>query len=251
MNNSSNSNSGSKPLAIVTGGAGGMGLATVERLARDGFSVVMVDRDEALATRETERLVGLGLDVQCRVLDLADEAAVRALVQSLPPVSALVNNAGIFDERKFMEVTNADFRRAYEVNLIAVATLTQEVAKTMGEGGRIVNIASRAYLGAKNHPHYVASKAAVVGYTRASAMELAPRGILVNAIAPGLIDTPILRALTPERLAAQLALQPTGKAGRPEDIAQAVAFLVSAQTGFITGQVLFVDGGKSLGGSGA
>lgn len=257
MNNSSKSRSNysgggrGKPIAIVTGGAGGMGLATVERLARDGFSVVMVDRDEALAARETERLVGLGLDVKCRVLDLTDEAAVRALVQSLPPVSALVNNAGIFDERKFMEVSNADFRRAYEVNLIAVATLTQEVAKTMVEGGRIVNIASRAYLGAKNHPHYVASKAAVVGYTRASAMELAHRGILVNAIAPGLIDTPLLRALTPERLAAQLALQPTGKAGRAEDVAQAVAFLVSAQTGFITGQVLFVDGGKSLGGSGA
>lgn len=244
-------NDNSKPIALVTGGAGGMGLATVERLARDGYTVVMVDRDEALATRETERLKALGLDVQCRVLDLTDEAAVRGLVQSLPPVSALVNNAGIFDERKFMDVSNADFRRAYEVNLIAVATLTQEVAKTMPEGGRIVNIASRAYLGARNHPHYVASKAAVVGYTRASAMELAHRGILVNAIAPGLIDTPILRALTPERLAAQLALQPTGKAGRPEDIAQAVAFLVSPQTGFITGQVLFVDGGKSLGGSGA
>jgi len=240
-----------KRLALVTGGAGGMGLATVERLARDGFAVVLVDRDGPLAEREAARLRGEGLDVECRVLDLTDEAAVRALVRSLPPLSALVNNAGIFDERKFFEVTNDDFRRAYDVNLIAVAMLTQEVAKTMPEGGRIVNIASRAYLGAKNHPHYVASKAAVVGYTRASAMELAPRGILVNAIAPGLIDTPILRALTPERLAQQLALQPTGKAGRPEDIAQAVSFLVSPHTDFITGQVLFVDGGKSLGGSGA
>ncbi|SCK43611.1 3-oxoacyl-[acyl-carrier protein] reductase [Variovorax sp. HW608] len=241
----------SKPIALITGGASGMGLAIVERLARDGFDAVMVDRDAALAQRETARLAGMGLSVRCQVLDLTDEDAVRALVRSLPPVSALVNNAGIFDERKFLEVSNADFRRAYEVNLIAAATLTQEVAKTMADGGRIVNIASRAYLGAKNHPHYVASKAAIVGYTRASAMELAPRGILVNAIAPGLIDTPILRALTPERLAAQLALQPTSKAGRPEDIAQAVSFLVSPQTGFITGQVLFVDGGKSLGGSGA
>lgn len=240
-----------KPTALVTGGAGGMGLATVERLARDGFAVVMVDRDGPLAEKETARLVALGLDVQCRVLDLTDEAAVRELVRSLPPISALVNDAGIFDERKFMEVTNADFRRAYEVNLIAVATLTQEAVRTMPEDGRIVNIASRAYLGAKNHPHYVASKAAVVGYTRASAMELAPRGILVNAIAPGLIDTPILRALTPERLAQQLALQPTGKAGLPEDIAQAVSFLASPRTSFITGQVLFVDGGKSLGGSGS
>ncbi|MDB5861202.1 MAG: short-chain dehydrogenase/reductase [Ramlibacter sp.] len=241
----------SKPIALVTGGASGMGLATVERLARDGFAVILVDRVQDLATREAQRLQGLGLDVEARVVDLTDEAAVRAMVQALPPVAALVNNAGVFDERKFGEVTSDDFRRAYEINLIAAATLTQEVTRRMADGGRIVNIASRAYLGAKNHPHYVASKAAIVGYTRASAMELAPRGILVNAIAPGLIDTPILRALTPERMAAQLALQPTGKAGRPEDIAQAVSFLVSAQTGFITGQVLFVDGGKSLGGSGA
>lgn len=241
----------SKAIALVTGGASGMGLSTVERLARDGFAVVMVDRVQDLATREAQRLQGLGLDVQVRVVDLTDEAAVRSMVQALPPISALVNNAGVFDERKFAEVTSDDFRRAYEINLIAAATLTQEAVRRMPDGGRIVNIASRAYLGAKNHPHYVASKAAIVGYTRASAMELAPRGILVNAIAPGLIDTPILRALTPERLAAQLALQPTGKAGRPEDIAQAVSFLVSAQTGFITGQVLFVDGGKSLGGSGA
>lgn len=238
-------------VALVTGGASGMGLATVERLARDGFSVAMVDRDRALAEREIQRLQALGLAVQAHVLDLTDEAAVRALVQELSPIQVLVNNAGIFDERKFDVVSSADFRRAYEVNLIAVATLTQAASQHMPEGGRIINIASRAYLGARNHPHYVASKAALVGYTRASAMELAPRGILVNAIAPGLIDTPILRALTPERLAAQLALQPTGKAGRPEDIAQTVSFFASAQTGFITGQVLFVDGGKSLGGSGA
>ena len=236
-------------VALVTGGASGMGLATVERLARDGFSVIMVDRVEALAVKESERLQGLGLDVQHRIVDLTDEAAVRKMIQELPPISALVNNAGVFDERKFAEVTSDDFRRAYEVNLIAAATLTQEVTVRMPDGGRIVNIASRAYVGARNHPHYVASKAAIVGYTRASAMELASRGILVNAIAPGLIDTPLLRALTPERMAAQIALQPTGKAGRPEDIARAVSFLVSPDMGFITGQVLFVDGGKSLGGT--
>lgn len=241
----------SKPYALVTGGASGMGLATVEKLARDGFAVVMLDRAAERVQREAQRLLDGGLTVTGKVLDLTDEPAVRALIDELPAITALVNNAGVFDERKFADVTSADFRRAYEINLIAAATLTQAVARKMPDGGRIVNIASRAYLGARNHPHYVASKAAIVGYTRASAMELAPRGILVNAIAPGLIDTPILRALTPERLAAQLALQPTGKAGRPEDVAQAVSFLVSPAMGFITGQVLFVDGGKSLGGSGA
>jgi 3-oxoacyl-[acyl-carrier protein] reductase len=144
--------------------------------------------------------------------------------------------------RKFFDVDSADYRRAFDVNLLAVATLTQEAARDMAPGAKIVNIASRAYLGAKNHPHYVASKAALVGYTRASAMELAPRGILVNAIAPGLIDTPLLR---------NLALQPTGRAGQPQDVANAVSFLAAPHMDFITGQVIFVDGGKSLGGSGA
>ncbi|MGN6457636.1 MAG: SDR family NAD(P)-dependent oxidoreductase [Achromobacter mucicolens] len=237
--------------ALVTGGASGMGLAIVERLARDGFRVVMADRNGALAEQESRALADRGLDVSHRVVDLADEAATRALASALPPLAALVNNAGLFDERTFFDVTSDDYRRAFDVNLLAVATLTQEAARTMQPGAKIVNIASRAYLGAKNHPHYVASKAALVGYTRASAMELAGRGILVNAIAPGLIDTPLLRNLTPERMVAQLALQPTGRAGRPEDIANAVSFLAAPHMDFITGQVIFVDGGKSLGGSGA
>lgn len=237
--------------ALVTGGASGMGRAIAERLAQDGCAVVLVDRDATLAEHEAARLRDGGLDVEARVLDLTDEQAARALIDGLDPLDVLVNNAGIFDERAFDAVSNDDFRRMMEVNLIAAATLTQQAVRRMSRGARIVNIASRAYLGACNHAHYVASKAALVGYTRASAMELAPLGIAVNAIAPGLIDTPLLRALLPERRAAQLALQPTGRAGTPQEVAQAVAFFADPRTGFITGQVLFVDGGKSLGGSGA
>lgn len=236
-------------IALVTGGASGMGLAITQRLAGDGFSVIMVDRNEALVTSESRRLRDEGLDVRGRALDITQEGEVRAFIQALPPIAALVNNAGVFDERAFEDVTSDDFRRVYEVNLIAAATMTQEVARRMPEGGRIVNIASRAYLGAKNYPHYVASKSALVGYTRTSAIELAPRKILVNAIAPGLIETPLLRALTAERRAAMLAQQPMGDVGQPKHIANAVSFLLSPSTGFITGQVLLIDGGRSLGGA--
>jgi 3-oxoacyl-[acyl-carrier protein] reductase len=118
----------------------------------------------------------------------------------------------------------------------------------MSAGGRIINIASRVFLGARNHAHYVASKAAVVGLTRAMAMELLPQGIMVNAVAPGGVETEMVARQSEEARAALLALQPTGSLAQPADIANAVAFLASPRTDFIYGQVLLVDGGKSLGG---
>ncbi len=239
----------SQPVALVSGGASGIGRAIVERLAEDGFRVVVVDLNRQLADEVVASLGKRGLAAELRVADITDEAAVRSLVAELPPLNALVNNAGIFKDQPFENCTAADFRRTFEINMIATFTFAQAAVAKMGEGSRIVNIASRAYLGAKNQLDYVASKGAVVSFTRALAMEVIKRGILVNAVAPGLIDTPILRGLSPERLQAQLALQPTGKAGRPEDIANAVSFLAAPTTDFITGQVLFVDGGKSLGGS--
>src|SRR5690606_39061778 len=189
-----------KRIAVVTGGASGIGKAIARRLAEDGFHAVILDRNAEQLKSVVNLYRGAGLDVEGRELDLTDATAVRRLVEDLPSVDALVNNAGLFDERGFFDADPQDFRRMYEINLVAVATLTQAVAAGMRPGGKVVNIASRAYLGARNHIHYVASKAALVGYTRACAMELGPRGILVNAVAPGLIDTPMLRALDPERV---------------------------------------------------
>lgn len=241
--------SGSLPVAVVTGAGGGIGAAIARRLAHDGFHVCMVDIAAEQAGAVAEGIRANGGSAQSAVVDLREEDQVAALVAGLSRLDAVVNNAGIFDERAFMDLTAEDFRRHYELNLIAVFRLSRHAATRLKSGDKIVNIASRAYLGARNHAHYVASKAAVVGLTRAMALELMPQGILVNAIAPGLVDTPLLRALTPERRAAQLALQPTGRAARPEDIANAVAFLAAPETDFITGQILMVDGGKSLGGA--
>jgi 3-oxoacyl-[acyl-carrier protein] reductase len=233
------------PLALVTGAARGIGKAIATRLAEDGFEVIVLDRDGAAAAETAREIPGAA---RAAAVDLLDRNAIEELIASERPLAALVNNAGIFDERGFFDLSIEDFRRMYDINVVALFALSQAAATRMTAGAKIVNIASRAFLGAKNHAHYVASKAAVVGLTRAMAMELAARGVLVNAVAPGLVDTPLLQALTPERMAAQLALQPTGKAGRPQDIANAVAFLASPRMDFITGQVLLVDGGKSLGG---
>jgi 3-oxoacyl-[acyl-carrier protein] reductase len=236
-------------VALVTGGASGIGRAIVERLAEDGFHVIVVDLNRERAEELVAALAAKGNTAEARIIDITDEAAVRSLIAELPPLDALVNNAGILKDQPFEICTAADFRRTYEVNMIATFTFAHAAVAKMRPGAKVVNIASRAYLGARNQIDYVASKGAVISFTRALAMEVIKRGILVNAVAPGLIDTPLLRALAPERIEAQLALQPTGKAGRPEDIANAVSFLASARTDFITGQVLFIDGGKSLGGS--
>lgn len=237
-----------KPLALVTGGARGIGRAIVERLCADGFAVGILDREKETASALVAELTAQGHDVFFEPVDLADHAGLAALAERLPVTQALVNNAGIFENKPFFDLAAGDFTRMMDVNVTALFLLSQAMARRMEKGGRIVNISSRTFLGARNHAHYVASKAAVVGLTRAMAMELLPRGIAVNAVAPGGVATEMVAKQSEEARAALLAQQPTGALAAPEDIANAVAFLASPRTNFIYGQVLLVDGGKSLGG---
>ena len=135
----------------------------------------------------------------------------------------------------------------YEVNVIGTFIVSQEVAKVMQRGGRIINIASRAYLAGYAHAPYITSKAGTVGLTRGMAIDLAERGIMVNAIAPGLIETDMFRSLTPERQQELIAKQPTKMVGQPEDIANGIAFFADPRSRNVTGQVLALDGGRSMG----
>lgn len=233
------------PLAFVTGGASGIGLATVKRLAQDGYHVVAADRNvDGLSALSASA----GGSVATCVVEITDRAAVASAMAGLPRLDALVCVAGIYQPRGLDEISDDDFRLMLEVNLLGTFIPMQEAARRMKPGARIVTVSSRAAIGGVGFAHYVASKAGVVGLTRAFAMELKQRQISVNSVAPGFTDTPMTRSMPPDQYAAAQALEPTGKAADPADIADAIAFLISSSTRFITGQTLFVDGGKSLGG---
>lgn len=234
--------------AIVTGAGAGIGRATALRLAADGFDVLAVDIDAARAQATAEAITTAGGRAQAHALDLRDRDGILALADSAGPVDALVNNAGIFDVRAFDDLTADDFRRMHEVNVVPLFELSRAVARLAPTGARIVNVASRAHLGAMHYAHYVASKAAVVGLTRAMALELSGRRILVNAVAPGVIDTDMLKSRSDTDRGALASQQPLGVLGAPEDVADAISFLASPRLAFVTGQVLLVDGGRSLGG---
>lgn len=246
-------------LAVVTGAARGIGRAIAERLHEGGARLLLVDCD-AEALQETSQALRSGHQwvVDCAVADLADPAAIQNLADQVAHrqerVNILVNNAGIEFGLPLEQVTVEVFDRVVAVNLRAPLLLTQALARLFPEeGGTVVNISSiHADHAFPNAIPYACSKAGLVALTRNLALELAPRRIRVNAICPGYIDTPMwdewLRtANDPDKLQREVAvLHPLGRRGKPEDVASAVAYLASAQSEWVTGTQLVVDGGLTI-----
>jgi len=239
-----------KRTAFVTGAAQGIGHAIARRLGQDGIRVICIDRNGELLADAVKHLTDTGIDAVALAVDVLDRERLKAAMAAEASVDIVVTAAGVYWDRALDDLTEDDFRKMMEVNLLGTFVIAQEGARCMQAGGRIITISSRGALGGTRFAHYVASKAAVIGLTRAMAMELRQRQITVNSVAPGFTDTPMTRSAPPEMFEAWEALEPSGKAAKPEEIAATVAFLASPEAGFITGQSVFVDGGKSLGGLG-
>lgn len=252
--NNSPAEAGGK-IAIVTGGGSGIGLAIAEKFVQNNIRTIIVGRDQKKLDEAKQKLGELCEPVSLDVNDLAAiPKLVTGLVQRFGKIDILVNNAGINQKKLFTEVTDEEFQKVLLTNVISVFSLSREVVKCMLEKnteGVIINISSMAaQYGLPKVIAYSASKNAIDGMTRAMAVELSPKGIRVNAIAPGFITTAMTaKAFSddPERMNKAMARTPMGKFGVPADIGDAALFLVSDAAKYITGVVLPVDGGNSVG----
>jgi 2-hydroxycyclohexanecarboxyl-CoA dehydrogenase len=229
--------------AVVTGGGSGIGLAVVKRLRADGLNVAAIDLKPSD-------------DESCYTADVTDrsavDAALSAIRERLGPVTILVNAAGLDGFKRFTNITFEDWRKVIDVNLHGVFHTIQAVLPDMLEAGwgRIVNISSSStHSGTPYMSHYVAAKSAVNGLTKSLALEYGPEGITVNAVPPGFIDTPMLRSAEKNGFLGDveqnIARTPVRRIGKPEDIAAACAFFISEEAGYITGQILGVNGGRN------
>jgi 3-oxoacyl-[acyl-carrier protein] reductase len=235
-------------VAVVTGGARGLGLAIARLLAGRGHRLLLVDRDPSV-TDAAATLAESGPEVVATVGDLTrdgDVARVRdSVADAFGAVDVLVNNAGITRDARLAKMSAGDFAAVLDVNLLAPMRLTEALEPLFRDGAAVVNMSSRAALGNFGQTNYVASKSGLIGFTRGLALAWAPK-VRVNAVAPGLIDSAMSRAMPEDVLPGLVARIPAGRIGQPEDVARAVAFLVSEDAAYITGQVLTVCGGRSV-----
>ncbi|TMC51231.1 MAG: SDR family oxidoreductase [Chloroflexi bacterium] len=238
--------------AFVTGAARGIGGSIAARLAAEGAAVVVADVDEEAGRQAAEKIATGGATAVAAALDVRDAEAVAAAMTEASArfgkLDILVNNAGVFRDRRLEEMSDSDWDTVLDIDLRGYFVCCRAALPHLRASGwgRIVNISSRAYLGNPGQVNYSAAKAGVIGLTRALSMELGRDGITVNAVAPGMIDTPLVRshAKADEVIARAVASTPLRRIGTPEDVAAAVAFLVSDDAAYITGDVIHVTGGR-------
>lgn len=234
--------------ALITGGSGAIGAAISQRLAADGFHVIIhANRNLAAAESLCQSLVAQGYQAEAIQFDVADATAAATALEDLlaqGPVQVLVNNAGIHDDAVFPGMQPAQWHRVIDVSLHGFFNVTQPLTMPMirTRWGRIINITSVAALaGNRGQTNYAAAKSALHGATKSLSLELASRGITVNAVAPGIIESDMTKDVFDKEMVAQMV--PMKRVGKPEEVASLVAFLVSEQAAYITGQVISINGG--------
>jgi 3-oxoacyl-[acyl-carrier protein] reductase len=241
-------------IALITGSSQGIGRATAQRLARNGADIVINYRSNATAAKEAQTSIeALGRRCISIQADVSQEEDVNRLFaeinQSLGPISILINNAGTTRDKLILQMSLAEFEHVIDSNLRSAFLCTKAALRGMMKArwGRIINVSSVAgLLGSAGQANYSASKAAIIALTLSTAREMASRNITANAVAPGFIPTELTASLTEQQRDLILSSTPLGRFGSTEEVAAAICFLCSPEAGYITGQVLCVDGGMAI-----